>query len=285
MSDLEFSGLISLSVSIENKIAHIQLCRPEKLNSMIAEFWSELPAVVRKIDYDSAARVIVISAQGRHFSAGMDLAVFSNMAADFGGEAARGAERMRRMVLTLQDSFNALESCRIPVLVAIQGGAIGGAMNMIAACDSRYCTDDAFFTIKETEIGMTADVGVLQRLPRLIPEGLVRELAYTGRKMESAEAKACGLVNQVFADHATMLEAVMAIAAKIASNSPLAVSGCKEMINYSRDHSMADSLNYMATWQGGMIQMADIKESMAAGQEQRLADYDELHTKKNLMAP
>jgi enoyl-CoA hydratase/carnithine racemase len=285
VSEVDFSGLTSLSVTIEDKIAHIQLCRPEKLNSMIPEFWAELPAVVRQIDLNSAARVIVISAQGKHFSAGMDLAVFSKMGKDFGGEPARAAERMRRMVLELQDSFNALESCRLPVLAAVQGGAIGGAMNMIAACDSRYCTEDAFFTIKETEIGMTADVGVLQRLPYLMPEGLVRELAYTGRKMDSAEAKTCGLVNQVFEDQETMLESVMSIAAKIAANSPLAVTGCKEMLNYSRDHSVADSLNYMATWQSGMIQMADIKESMEAGQQKRLPEYDELHTKKSLMNP
>ena len=277
MSDVDFSKLETLSVSIDQHIAHIQLSRPDALNSMIPLFWQELPQTVRKIDEQSAARVIVISSQGKHFSAGMDLSVFAQMSQDFNGEPARRAERLRRMVLELQDSFNALESVRIPVLVAVQGGVIGGAVDMICACDSRYCTQDAFFTIKETEIGMTADVGTLQRLPHLIPQGLVRELAYTGRNMFSDEAKTCGLVNQVFSDQASMLAGVMKIAAKIASHSPMAVAGCKEMINYTRDHSVADALTYMATWQSGMFQMPDIQEAMVAQKEKRLPQYPELH--------
>ncbi|WP_340677036.1 crotonase/enoyl-CoA hydratase family protein [Paraglaciecola sp.] len=279
MSDLDFSSLETLSVTIENHIAHIQLCRPTALNSMIPSFWRELPLVVRQIDQEASARVIVISSQGKHFSAGMDLSVFTQMGQSFSGEPARRAERLRRMVLELQDSFNALEEIRIPVLAALQGGVIGGAVDMVCAADSRYCTQDAFFTIKETELGMTADVGTLQRLPHLIPQGLVRELAFTGRNMAAAEAKDCGLVNQVFADQATMLAAVMAIAQKITMNSPMAVAGCKEMLNYSRDHNVYDSLNYMATWQAGMFQMPDVQEAMAAGQQKRLPDYAPLHKK------
>ncbi|MGS2720370.1 crotonase/enoyl-CoA hydratase family protein [Paraglaciecola aestuariivivens] len=281
MSDIEFSKLTTLSISIEQHIAHIQLCRPEALNSMVPEFWTELPQVLRKIDAEALARVIVISSQGKHFSAGMDLAVFTNMAKSFSGEPARRAERMRRTVLELQDSFNALEEVRMPVLVAMQGGVIGGAVDMISAADCRYCTQDAFFTIKETELGMTADVGTLQRLPHLIPQGLVRELAYTGRNMPSSEAKDCGLVNQVFSDQASMLTGVMQIAADIAKHSPMAVAGCKEMLNYTRDHSVNDSLNYMATWQSGMFQMRDIQEAMAACQQKRMPVYAELHKKSS----
>jgi enoyl-CoA hydratase len=279
VSDIDLSALETLSVNIENHIAHIQMSRPEVLNSMVPAFWRELPAVVRKIDEESQARVIVISSQGKHFSAGMDLSVFTNMAKNFQGEPARRAERSRRWILELQDSFNALEEIRIPVLVAIQGGAIGGAVDMICAADSRYCTQDAFFTIKETELGMTADVGTLQRLPHLIPQGLVRELAYTGRNMPSNEAKECGFVNQVFADQKSMLEGVMIIATKIAMHSPMAVTGCKAMLNYARDHNVADSLNYMATWQSGMLQMPDVHEAMTAGQEKRLPVYSELYKK------
>jgi enoyl-CoA hydratase len=279
VSDIDLSALETLSVSIENHIAHIQLSRPDALNSMVPSFWRELPAVVRKIDAESQARVIVISSQGKHFSAGMDLSVFTNMAKDFQGEPARRAERSRRWILELQDSFNALEEVRMPVLVAVQGGAIGGAVDMICAADSRYCTQDAFFTIKETELGMTADVGTLQRLPHLMPQGLVRELAYTGRNMPSSEAKECGFINQVFENQHTMLEGVMKIAGKIAMHSPMAVAGCKEMINYTRDHNVSDSLIYMATWQSGMLQMPDVNEAMAAGQERRLPVYDELHKK------
>jgi len=283
VSDIDLSALETLSVSIENHIAHIQLSRPETLNSMLPAFWRELPAVVRKIDAQSQARVIVISSQGKHFSAGMDLSVFTNMAKDFQGEPARRAERTRRLVLELQDSFNALEEVRMPVLVAVQGGVIGGAVDMICAADSRYCTQDAYFTIKEIELGMTADVGTLQRLPHLMPQGLIRELAYTGRNMPSSEAKECGFINQVFADQQTMLEGVMKIAAKIATHSPMAVAGCKEMINYTRDHNVSDSLTYMATWQSGMFQMPDIQEAMTAGQQKRMPVYAELHNKSSGM--
>lgn len=283
MSNIDFSVLETLSVSIDNHIAHIQLSRPEALNSMVPAFWRELPAVVRQIDADSQARVIVISSQGKHFSAGMDLSVFTNMAKDFQGEPARRAERTRRLVLELQDSFNALEEVRMPVLVAVQGGVIGGAVDMICAADSRYCTQDAYFTIKETELGMTADVGTLQRLPHLMSQGLIRELAYTGRNMPSDEAKACGFINQVFTNHSAMLAGVMEIASKIAQHSPMAVAGCKEMLNYTRDHSVADSLTYMATWQSGMFQMPDIQEAMAAGQQKRLPEYAELHKKSSGM--
>jgi enoyl-CoA hydratase len=276
---IDFSTLKTLTVSIEHHIAHIQLSRPEALNSMIPAFWTELPAVVRQIDAEATARVIVISSQGKHFSAGMDLSVFTEMGKNFSGEPARRAERMRRLVLELQDSFNALEEVRLPVLVAMQGGVIGGAVDMVSAADCRYCTADAYFTIKETELGMTADVGTLQRLPHLIPQGLVRELAYTGRNMEATEAKSCGLVNHVYSDQVSMMAEVMKIASKIAMNSPMAVAGCKEMINYTRDHSVSDSLNYMATWQAGMFQMPDIQEAMAAGQQKRLPEYAPLHKK------
>ena len=269
----------TLKVEIKNAIAHIQLNRPDSLNSMITAFWKELPECVRHIDAEASARVIIISSLGKHFSAGMDLSVFANMGSSFEGEPARRAERSRRMVLALQDSFNALEEIRIPVLAAVQGGAIGGAVDMICACDSRYCTEDAFFTIKETQLGMTADVGTLQRLPHLLAHGLVRELTYTGRKMKSDEALRHGFVNQVFSDQEQMLEGVFAIAQQIAMNSPMAVAGSKEMLNYTRDHSVQDSLNYMATWQSGMLQLPDVHESMAAGQEKRLPQFEELHPK------
>ena len=283
MNSLSFDNLKTLTVNIENSIAHIELSRPNELNSMIAEFWQELPQIVREIDEHSAARVIVISSQGKHFSAGMDLSVFANMTANFQGEPSRSAERMRRLVLKLQDSFDALEEVRIPVLVAMQGGVIGGAVDMICACDSRYCTEDAFFTIKETQIGMTADVGTLQRLPNLMPHGLVKEMAYTGRNMPSAEALSCGFVNQVFADQQSMLDHVMKVAQQIAANSPMAVAGCKEMLNYSRENTIRDSLNYMATWQSGMFQMPDVQEAIQAQKEKRHPKFDDLHTKSHSM--
>jgi len=266
----------TLDVEQKGHIAYITLNRPEAMNSMIPAFWTEFPAAIRAIDDEGSARVIVIMSTGKHFSAGMDLSVFLNMKEDFKGDPARRAERMRRMVKMLQDSFTAIEEARMPVIGAVQGGAIGGAVDLLSACDMRYCTQDAFFTIKETQLGMTADVGTLQRLPKLIPIGVVKELAYTGRNFGAQEAREYGFVNNVFNDHDAMLDGVNKIAQQIAANSPMAVSGTKTMINYAIEHTVEDSLNYMATWQAGMFQMEDVFTAMEAQKTKTLPDYPPL---------
>ncbi|MGI2111813.1 crotonase/enoyl-CoA hydratase family protein [Shewanella frigidimarina] len=267
----------TLTVDINAKVAHIILNRPDALNSMNVDFWHEFPSVIHEINNQSAARAIVISSTGKHFSAGMDLAVFSASNSDDNIELGRKHDHLRRLVLKLQDCFNVLETARMPVLMAIQGGCIGGAVDMVTAADCRYCTSDAFFSIEETKLGMTADVGTLQRLPKLISIGLVKELAYTGRRMPAAEAKAAGLVNHVYEDKASMLTAVLGIAADIAARSPLAVTGCKEMINYARDHSVADSLHYMSVWQSGMFQpQNDMMEIFKAKAQNRAPEFEEL---------
>lgn len=264
-------------VTIENKIAHLRLNRPDKLNTLITEFWTELPAIVRQIDEDAAARVIVLSSTGKHFTAGLDLSVLSGHG---GGtekvEIGRARANLRRAILRLQDALSVLEQARMPVLAAIQGGCIGGGVDMTSACDMRYCTEDAFFVIQEINIGIAADVGTLQRLPHLISHGLVRELAYTGRRMPAAEAQAAGLVNQIYPDQPAMLDGVMTIAREIAAKSPLAIWGTKEMLNYARDHSVADGLNHIATWQTGMFQTADTMEALRARRDKREADYEDL---------
>jgi enoyl-CoA hydratase len=276
MNISELEGLETLNVSIEDKIAHIQLCRPDKLNTMNAAFWRELPGVVNAIDREAAARVIVISSTGKHFTAGMDLKVFANMGASAGGEPARFGESVRRMVLELQDAFNALENARMPVLVAVQGGCIGGGVDMVCAADSRYCTADAFFTVKETALAMTADLGTLQRLPQLMSQGLARELAYTSRKFKAIEALSTGFVNRVFETRQEMLDEVMAVARQIARQSPMAVTGTKEMFNYSRDHGVVESLRYMATWQAGMLSLPDVQQAIKAQMQGQDAAFEEL---------
>ncbi|MGH1371490.1 MAG: crotonase/enoyl-CoA hydratase family protein [Cellvibrionaceae bacterium] len=268
----------ALTVETTDKIAHIQLSRPDAYNSMNIDFWKELPAVVQDISDAASARVIVLSSTGKHFCAGMDLSVFtdgSSIKNDV--EPGRRHLDLRNSVLQLQDVFNRLENARMPVLAAVQGGCIGGAVDMVSACDSRYCTEDAFFSIEETKLGMTADLGTMQRLPHLIPQGLMRELAYTGRRMYAEEAKEFGLVNKVYADQQAMLDGVMEIAGQIAARSPLAVTGAKEMINYTRDHSMSDSLNAMSLWQSGMYQpQVDMMETFAAKMEKREPQFEEL---------
>jgi enoyl-CoA hydratase len=267
----------SITLVIENNIAHIQLNRPKEFNTMDVDFWQNFPKIIDEINNESTARVIVISSTGKHFCAGMDLAVFTQANQSEKIELGRKNEKLRRTVLKLQACFNALEKVRMPVLMAIQGGCIGGAVDMISAADCRYCTEDAFFSIEEINLGMTADLGTLQRLPSLISIGLVKELAYTGRRMPAVEAKTAGLVNNVYADHQSMMTGVMSIANEIAARSPLAVLGCKEMINYSRDHSMSDSLDYMAVWQSGMFQpQTDMMETFTAKAEKRKPNFDDL---------
>ena len=273
----------SFTVTLAEHIAHVQLSRPEALNSMNADFWVELPQCMRDIEASGEARVIVISSTGKHFSAGMDLGVFSNpKSVPMGGDPGRMAENLRRVVMQLQATLSSLEEVRLPVLAAIHGGCIGGALDMVCAADCRYATADAYFTIKETELGMTADVGTLQRLPKLIPQGVVRELAFTGRNFSAQEALALGLVNQVFESQEAMLDGVMAIAAQIAKHSPLAVTGCKEMLNYSRDHSVTDSLKYMATWQSGMFRPHDMMKTFQAKATKSQAQFDNLFPVKGL---
>lgn len=265
-------------VSIRDHIAHIVLKRPEKRNSMIPEFWDELPAIIADLDDFAKARVIVISSTGPHFTSGMDVSSFGDGHLDADDEQARmqhGA-RFYNNLRRLQKSFSCLEDCRLPVLAAIQGGCIGGGVDLATACDMRYASEDAFFTIFETNIGMTADVGTFPRIAKLIPEGVARELAFTGRRMPAAEAQAVGLVNRVYPTQEAMLEGVMGIAAEIASKAPLATYGNKRMMNYARDHSTADGLDYIAIWNASMLQVGEIREAMAANQEKRPGNFVDL---------
>ncbi len=267
-------------VGVTDHVAHVQLTRPEKRNSMIPSFWRELPVIIKDLDDDPEVRAIVISSTGPHFSAGMDLAAFGGRAGDDPDEQKRQAIRHGASFYDnarhLQDSFSALENCRSPVLAAIQGGCIGGGVDMVTACDMRYATADAYLTVFEINIGMTADVGTFPRLVKLIPEGIVRELAYTGRRMSADEAKSVGLVNAVFEDQETMLAEVMAIAREIASKPPLAVYGCKRMINYARDHNTADGLDYIAIWNASFLQGAEMQEAMNANREGRPGEFVDL---------
>jgi enoyl-CoA hydratase len=271
------------NLTIEDRVAHIVLKRPEKRNSMIPEFWDELPEIVRDIDNNARARVIVISSMGPHFSSGLDLKAFitgpGNSSDDT--EAKKREQRQHgvafyKHVLRMQQTFSCLEECRIPVLAAIQGGAIGGGVDFVTACDIRYATEDAFFTIFEINIGMTADVGTFPRIVKLIPEGIVRELAYTGRRMPADEAKSLGFVNQIFKDQKAMLGEVMKIAKEIASKAPLAMYGCKRMINYSRDHSTADGLDYIGIWNASMLQPEEMLEAITANAEKRPGNFVDL---------
>jgi enoyl-CoA hydratase len=273
----------TLSLDVAEGIAHVQFIRGAEFNTMNRAFWPEMVAVFGEIEQDPSARVVVFSAHGKHFTSGLDLNDFAVGLMASEGEPSRKAEALRRTVLHMQDSMSVVDRCRLPVLVAVQGACIGGGIDLISACDIRYCAEDAFFSIQETNIGMTADVGTLQRLPHMLPQGIVRELTYTGRRMMAAEAREWGLVNQVFTDHAALLDGVMAIAGEIATKSPIATVGNKEMLNYARDHSIADGLNYVATWNAAMLSRADLGEAFMAKQQKRDASYADLDPTRKLV--
>jgi enoyl-CoA hydratase len=269
-------------VRVEDNIARVELKRGDELNTMVSEFWRELPEIVRSIDEEAKARVIVISSTGKHFSAGMDLSVFTDREHQQGRiERGRMGAQLRDRLLALQDSFNAIERVRMPVLAAIQGGCVGGAVDLVSACDCRYASEDAFFVIQEINLGMTADVGTFPRLCHLIPQGWARELAYTGRRLPAQQAREIGLVNAVLSSHGALLKHVMEVAKDIAEKSPLAVHGSKVMINYARDHTIADGLDYIATWQAGMYNPeTDMREALEARQGKRAPLFADLPPKR-----
>jgi enoyl-CoA hydratase len=277
MTAADFDRLKAFTVTIdENHVAEICLRRPEALNSMNADFWHELPEIIDALDRQGSARVIILCSSGKHFTAGMDLSMLSSMGGNPEQEPARQAEKLRRWILSLQDTFTKLEMARMPVISAVQGACIGGGVDMVCATDMRFCTSNAYFNVKETELGITADVGTLQRIESVMPAGLARELCFSSRNMGAEEARACGFINKVYDNHNEMLEGVRALATSIARHSPMAVHGTKAMLNYSRDHSVQDSLNHMATWQSGMFKAPDVKEAMQAGAEKRTPKFDNL---------
>ena len=263
--------------SLKDHIAHVILSRGDELNTMIKDFWTELPNLIDEISNEGQARVILISAEGKHFTAGMDLGNFtdSELAGNNEHQGLQN-EAIYRLTKDLQYSFSSLEKSRIPVIVAINGACVGGGVDMISACDIRYATKDAFFCIQETNLGLVADVGTLQRLPKLIPEGIVRELALTGRKMQADEAEKYGLISAILDDQESMLNHAMDMAREIASKSPLAISGIKEVINYSRDHSVDESLNYVALWNAAMKYEDDLKETFIAKMKKREEKFEGL---------
>lgn len=254
----------AFTVAQIDHVAHVQINRPEKRNAMNAAFWSEIIEIFQWVEQTDDVRVVVLSGAGQHFSAGIDLQLLASVATELGSDTGRNARLLRRKILQMQQSFNGVDRCSKPVLAAVQGYCIGGAVDLITACDMRYAAADALFSIREIDMGMAADVGTLQRLPRLIGDGMVREMAYTGRDVDAEEALRIGLVNRTFADQPSLLEGVMAIARDIAGKSPIAVAGSKRMIAYMRDHTVEDGLEYVATWNAAMLQSADVKLAMLA---------------------
>ena len=276
----------SFKYSSEEGVGHLILDKGEDLNKMTMNFWYELPKILDEIDKDASLRVLILSSTGKHFCAGMDLKNFGSLGNDAEKKTnvpdkARIGESLYRVAKELQDMLSKLEKLRIPVLAGIQGGCIGGGLDLVTAADMRFASKDAFFCIQEVNIGMAADIGTLQRLPRVIPEGKVRELAYTGRRMPAEEALEAGLVNKVYENHEEMVSGLKEMAAVIASKSPLAVYGTKAILNFSRDHTIAEGLEYNALWSGAMLPQEDMAEAMMSNMEKRDPEFQDMQEIKD----
>jgi enoyl-CoA hydratase len=264
------------SLKIDGPVAHLEMNRPDKANGMTEAFWKELPERVRELEANPAIRALVLSGAGKHFTGGMDLAAFASIADLTKQEPGRAAFALRKLILDLQGAFSALEKARFPVIAAIHGACIGAGVDMTSACDIRIASADAFFAIEEINIGMAADVGTLQRLPKLIAPGIVKELAYTGRRFGAAEAKAWGFVNEIAADRDAALARAIELARVIAEKSPLAIAGVKRAIDYARDHGVADALEQIAAWNAGMLRPQDLMGAIQAKIAKKQAAFDDL---------
>lgn len=257
----------TLAVNLDAHIVDIRLNRPDQSNAINAAMWQEIRQAFEWVDSTPEARVAILSGAGKNFCAGIDLAMLAGIEQQIAhADAARSRENLRRLILDLQDCLGSIERCRKPVIAAIHGACVGGALDLVTCCDMRYVAADAVFSIKEIDIGMVADVGTLQRLPRLISQGMTRELAYTGRSVDAIEAVRLGLANSVFDDFSRLTAGVRHIAQTIAAKSPLAIRGTKEALNYSRDHTVADGLQQIATWNAAMLLSGDLQESLTARQ-------------------
>ena len=263
------------SLTIEDHIAHLVLHQPDTLNTMGPVFWRELDTALTELHHGNSARVLVISSTGKHFSAGMALDTFAG-AIQMDDKSPEGRAAMFDSLSDMQATFTKLEKLRIPVIAAIQGGCIGGAVDMVTACCLRYASAEAFFCIQEINIGMVADVGTLQRLPKLIPLAVVKELAYTGRRMGAEQALQYGLVNAVLPTPEAALAAAMQCAREIASKPPIAIWGTKQAVHYARDHTVDESLSQMGWLQAAIWSNRHVGEAVGAMKAKRSAEFPPL---------
>ncbi|WP_137936912.1 crotonase/enoyl-CoA hydratase family protein [Chitinivorax sp. B] len=262
--------LDTIKITLENHVALVELNRPDKANAMDETLWADIRRAFDWIDEEPSARVAVLAGNGKHFCSGIDLMMMMGLKTRIEDTCeARAREKLHRIILDLQDCLTSLERCRKPVLAAIHGACVGGGVDLVCAADMRYTTDDAYFSVKEADMGLVADVGTLQRLPYLIGEGLTRELAFTCRSVSGAEAVQIGLANRSFSDRDTLMKEVMTIATEIAKKSPLVIRGTKQVLNYSRDHSIEDGLKFVAGWNAAMLMSADIQEAIMASMQKR----------------
>ena len=266
----------SFKVDIENKIGTVSINRPDKANSINITGWKELREIFKMLSAEPTVRVVVIKGEGKHFCAGMDLGALMEIAQSYNGTCeARKREQFSAHLQDLQDSITAVADCAKPVIAAVHGACVGAGVDLVSACDMVYCTSDAYFSIKEIDMGLVADMGTLQRLPKKIAPGMLAELAFTGRKMGGDEAMRIGLCNDALANQEDLLAKAMDIAGQIASKSPVVVRGTKKVIAYSQEHSVKEGLEYIKNWNAGMIYSNDLMEAMGASMQKRKPVFDD----------
>lgn len=276
MSSAPESKYESLTVEVDNHVAQVTLIGPGKGNAMGPAFWDEMPVVFAELDADPDVRAIVLTGSGRNFSYGLDLMAMGGMLPSAGGGSegsAKPRSTFHRKLKTMQQSITAVADCRTPTIAAIQGWCIGGGVDLISAVDIRYASADAKFSVREVKLSIVADVGSLARLPYIVSDGHLRELALTGKDIDAARAEKIGLVNEVFTDAGATLAAAHATAAEIAANSPLTVRGIKDVLDEQRVDDVAASLRYVAAWNSAFLPSRDLKEGIQAMFEKRAPQF------------
>jgi enoyl-CoA hydratase len=271
-------------VEIDNSIAHIRFNRPEKRNSMNEDFWTMFPKEVEELDDSGEIRALIVSSTGPHFSAGIDLSMFKDdiVENETDNEMGRSRGYFLQQLRFLQNAVSCLEAARFPVVTAVQGGCIGGGIDLITAADIRICTKDAFFLIEEINVGLAADIGTIQRLPKIIPAGIAREWTMLGEKVSADRAKEVGLVSSLHDNHEEMMKNAFEIAEKLASKTPLAMWVTKETLNYSRDHTVKESLENVALWNAATLHKEDVMSTMMSKMQKKKPEYRNLRDKNFL---
>lgn len=271
-------------VEINNSIAHIRFNRPEKRNSMNEDFWTMFPKEVEELDDSGEIRALIVSSTGPHFSAGIDLSMFKDDIVENESDNEMGRSRgyFLQQLRFLQNAVSCLEAARFPVVTAVQGGCIGGGIDLITAADIRICTKDAFFLIEEINVGLAADIGTIQRLPKIIPAGIAREWTMLGEKVSADRAKEVGLVSSLHDNHEEMMKNAFEIAEKLASKTPLAMWVTKETLNYSRDHTVKESLENVALWNAATLHKEDVMSTMMSKMQKKKPEYRNLRDKNFL---
>lgn len=270
------NDFFTLQLDPSTGIATLELSRPERLNTLAPPFFPALRDAVQQLSDEGRTRVLVLRSTGKHFSAGMSLEVFGGAFELLRTDTARDRLAFQDGLRRLMACVDVLDEARFPTLCAVQGGCVGGALDLAAACDIRLCSADAFFTVQETQIGMAADLGVLQRLGRLVPQGLAREMAYTGQRLAADRALAAGLVNAVLPDEAALHAAAQTLAGEIAARSPLAVAGTKRALNFARDHGTGEALQQMTLLQSAIFDTGEMAAAIAAWKARSAASFEPL---------